>query len=75
MMDKKIKECLKQIFPKKKFKVLKKLGLGSFKEWDSLAHLNFMLIIEKKFKIKFTMNQMYEVKKITEIKKIINSKK
>ena len=46
-MDKKIKECLSEIFPKKKIRDINKLQLGSYKEWDSLAHLNILLLIEK----------------------------
>lgn len=75
MVDKKIKECLSEIFPKKKIRDIDKLELGSYKEWDSLAHLNILLLIEKKFQFKFTMDQMYELRKINEIKKVLKSKK
>tara|TARA_B100000787_G_scaffold165753_1_gene150066 strand:+ start:3552 stop:3779 length:228 start_codon:yes stop_codon:yes gene_type:complete len=75
MIKKKLEDCIKKIFPKKKIKSFDNLKFGSFKEWDSLAHLNLLLIIEGKFQIKFTMKQMYEIKKISDIEKIIKSKK
>ena len=76
MNEKMLFKCIQEIFPKKKIKEnILNLKIGSFKEWDSLAHLNLLLAIEKKFKFKFTMEQMYEVKSIREIKNIIKSQK
>ena len=74
-MNEKIKDCLIETFPKKIIKDINKLGIGSFKEWDSLAHLNILLLVEKKFKVKFTIEQMYEIKKIADLKKVLKSKK
>lgn len=75
MIEKKIKDCLSKIFPSRKFNNISNLKIGSFKDWDSLAHLNLLLNIEKKFQFKFTMNQMYETKSIKEIIRIIKKKK
>ena len=75
MIEKKIKNCLSKIFPHQKINSISKLKLGSFKDWDSLAHLNLLLNIEKKFQFKFTMSQMYKIKSIKEIIKVIKSKK
>ncbi len=75
MNDKRIISALKKVFPKNKFpKNIDNLKIGSFKTWDSLAHLNFLLLIEKEFKIKFSIDEMTNLKKIKDIKNIINSK-
>tara|TARA_Y100000992_G_C20893924_1_gene317703 strand:- start:146 stop:376 length:231 start_codon:yes stop_codon:yes gene_type:complete len=75
MVDKKIINALNKVFPKNKLpKNIDNLKIGSFKTWDSLAHLNFLLIIEKQFKIKFSINEMTTLKKIKDIKKKIQSK-
>ena len=49
--------------------------MGDFPEWDSLGHLNFLLSVEKSFKIKFTMEEMMEIKDFDEIIKSINKRK
>ena len=68
MIEKKIMKCLKLVFKNKKIpKNSKNLKLGSFPEWDSLAHLNFLLTIEKEFKIKFPLKKIYEIRSIKEI--------
>ena len=76
MIEKKFLSCLKEIFKKEKIpKNVNNLELGSLKSWDSLSHLNLLLVIEKKFKIKFTLDQMYELRTIKEIIDVIKDKK
>ena len=49
------------------------LKIGSFKNWD-LSHLNLLLLIEKQFKIKFSINEMTELKTVKDIKLTIQKK-
>lgn len=75
MIEKKIFSCLKTIFDQEKIpKEITNLEYGNFKSWDSLAHLNLLLTIEKKFKIKFSLNEMYELRSVKEIIKVIEKK-
>ena len=75
MKENKLRTCLKEIFPEENIKKdITTLKIVSFKRWDSLNHLNLMLLIEKKFKIKFTIDEMTSIKKISEIKKKLNIK-
>ena len=73
MISKIIKDCLKK-FSKRKIKDIEKLAIGSFKNWDSLAHLNLLMSIEKKLKIKFTIDEMTSLKNINQIIKVIKMK-
>ena len=76
MIEKKILICLKEIFKKEKIpKNVNNLELSSLKSWDSLSHLNLLLVIEKEFKTKFTLDQMYELRTIKEIIDAIKDKK
>ena len=70
-----LKEILKKTFPKAKIPSKKNLKAGDFEEWDSLGHLNFLLTVEKIFKIKFSMEEMIEIKNFDEISRIIKKKK
>ncbi len=62
----------KRIFKRKKF--TKYLKVGDFNEWDSISHLQFLISLEKKFKIKFSVSEMLELKSIKEIIKAIKKK-
>ena len=68
-MEKVIISCFKKVLKIKKIaKDLNKIKMQNFEAWDSLAHINLLLKIEKKFKIKFTMR---EISELTSFKKII----
>jgi|TARA_B110000046_G_C12996042_1_gene400060 acyl carrier protein len=75
MIENKIREALTEIFKKQKIpKNINNLKFGSFKNWDSLNHLNLLLLIEVRLKIKFTMTEMSEIKTIKGLLKIIRNK-
>jgi acyl carrier protein len=44
------------------------LRVGSFPEWTSLAHFNFLLSVEETFQLQFTVDEMSELKSIGEIR-------
>tara|TARA_Y100000996_G_scaffold311368_1_gene247775 strand:- start:209 stop:454 length:246 start_codon:yes stop_codon:yes gene_type:complete len=72
IIEKKIILCLKKVFKNEKLpKNIYKLKIGSFKSWDSLAHVNLLLLIEKEFKVKLPLNNIYKIRTINEIKRII----
>ena len=47
------------------------LQLGDIEEWDSQGHLNLLLSIEDFYKIRFTMDQMTEIKSIKQIIEVL----
>ena len=68
MIKKNLSNCLKEVFRKEKIpKNIESLKFGSFDSWDSLAHLNLLILIEKNFKVKFSVKEMYKIKTIKAI--------
>lgn len=47
------------------------LQLGDIEEWDSQGHLNLLLSIEDFYNIRFTMDQMTEIKSIKQILEVL----
>jgi len=50
------------------------LGVNSFPEWDSLAHFNFMMSLEEAFAVRFSLDEMAELKSIKEIAVALSSR-
>ena len=76
MIKKNLSNCLKEVFKKERIpKNIENLRFGSFDSWDSLAHLNLLILIEKNFKVKFSVKEMYRTKTIKEIIRKINKHK
>ena len=42
--------------------------------WDSLAHVNLVVAIEKKFKIKFALGELQDLKDVGEMVELIEKK-
>jgi len=67
-----------KIILKKKFNITTKITpetiLSELKKWDSLMHLDFIMMLEKKFKKKFQLNEMFKIKKISEFEEILKKK-
>ena len=76
VVEKKLIQTLKKIFKTEKIpKDIKKLKFGSFKSWDSMAHLNFLLQVEKDFKVKFPLKDMFNIRSVMQIITFLQKKK
>lgn len=73
MIKKKLEKIFKKNFKKVKLKKnFEKVTMLNTPGWDSIGHVNFLLNIEKEFKVKFTTNDFF---KLNEISKIIKKLK
>lgn len=72
MIEKKIIKIIQEFIKEKKIK--KNISLNKIKRWDSLNHLNILMEIEKKLKIKFKIDEMSNFKNIGEIINCVKKK-
>ena len=64
----KIKNLLLNTFTKAEVEgSIAKLKIGDIEEWDSQGNLNLLLAIEEEFNIRFSMEEMSELKSIKQI--------
>jgi acyl carrier protein len=69
-----IEKVLSNTFPNTKIdKPTIDLQLGDFDEWDSLGNFNLLLAIEKFYNIRFSVEQMSEIKSIKTLIKNLES--
>jgi|TARA_B110000196_G_scaffold277247_1_gene255685 acyl carrier protein len=52
----------------------KGLEMGSFKEWDSLGNFNLLLAVEEHFEIRFTMDEITNIKSLAQITETLNAR-
>ncbi len=63
-------ELLKSQFPKSNFNAEDNaLQVGSFPEWDSLAHFNFLLLVEESCGVRFSVEEMADLKSLADIRR------
>lgn len=68
-----INDILKENFSFKK-KVNLNTDLSKIKNWDSLKHLDFIMSLEKYFKIKFNLHENYQIILIKNFIRLIKKK-
>ena len=68
-MNDKLVNVFNETFGNPKFEIddFDDLELNSIPEWDSLGNLNFLMNIESNFSIRFSSEQLAELKSIKEI--------
>ena len=74
-MQNKIKQIFCKIVGIKITKVKPNTSPENTKKWDSLAHMNLVMALEKELKIKFTDDEINEMLSFELIEEIINNKK
>tara|TARA_B110000008_G_C16763585_1_gene481633 strand:- start:89 stop:328 length:240 start_codon:yes stop_codon:yes gene_type:complete len=62
-------------FNDKKLKLNENTSSKNIKTWDSLAQVSLIILIEKKFKIKFSVKEVNNLKNIGEMIKLLKKKK
>ncbi len=67
-MTKKLKDIFKKNFKKVKLKKnFDKMTMLNTSGWDSISHVNFLLNIEKEYKVKFNTNDFFKLNDISKI--------
>jgi len=50
------------------------LKMGDIEQWDSLANMNFLMELENKYNIRFSIDEMSQLSSISNITKTISKK-
>jgi acyl carrier protein len=72
--EQKLKEIFNTILNKNKIFDYNKLEINKTKNWDSLKHLNLIILLEEEFSIKITPDDMQELTNYKKILSFLNSK-
>ena len=74
-MENKLKKIFSKILGVKESSIKYKTSPKNQKKWDSLAHMNLVMGLEKEFKIKFTDQEITEMLSFELVLDIIQNKK
>lgn len=66
-----LNEIFRDIFDDESINLTPETNSDDIEDWDSLEHINLVVAIEKKFGIKFSMDEVTGMKNVGEMVKII----
>jgi acyl carrier protein len=66
--NEKLREVIAMAFPNSLIpENIMELEYGAIEEWDSLGNFALLMLVEQKFGLEFTMNELSELKSIKQI--------
>ena len=75
VMNKKIEKIFIDVMGlSEELKNFSDLKMGDIEQWDSLANMNFLMELENKYNIRFSIDEMSQLSSISNITKTISKK-
>lgn len=59
-----LQPIFRDIFDQPNLEVTRESNASTVEDWDSLAHVNLVTAIEKRYKIKFALGELQELKNV-----------
>jgi acyl carrier protein len=69
-----IQEIFRDVFDDPSVMITRTSNAATVEDWDSLAHLNLVSAIEKKYKIRFALGELQELKNVGDMIDLIQKK-
>jgi acyl carrier protein len=59
-----LQEIFRDVFDQDDLVITRESSAATVEDWDSLAHVNLVTAIEKRYKIKFALGELQELKNV-----------
>jgi acyl carrier protein len=69
-----IQEIFRDIFDDTSLVITRDSNASTVEDWDSLAHVNLVTAIEKKYKVRFALGELQELKNVGDMIDLIQKK-
>ncbi len=69
-----LEPIFREVFDDKSITLRRETTADDIEEWDSLTHMNLVVALELKFKVKFALGEMQKLKNVGEMLDLINKK-
>lgn len=70
----KVSDLMADVFDLDDYDVTEATCADDIEEWDSLSHIRFMITLERAFKVKFSNEEISELKNVGELVAVIETK-
>ncbi len=69
-----LNEIFRQVFDDPSIVVNRATTADDIDEWDSLSHINLVIAVESKFRIKFALGELQTLKNVGEMADLVDKK-
>ena len=69
-----VQEVFRAVFDRPDLVITRESNASNVEDWDSLTHINLVMAIEKKYKIKFALGELKELENVGDLLDLIQKK-
>jgi len=69
-----VQEILRSVFDEPDLVITRESNASTVDGWDSLAHISLVVAIERKFKIKFALGELEQLKNVGDLLDLMETK-
>ncbi len=69
-----VQEVFRDVFDREDLTLTRDTDASDVEGWDSLAHVNLVTVIEKRYKIKFALGELEDLKNVGDLLDLIQAK-
>jgi acyl carrier protein len=69
-----VQEIIRSVFDEPDLVITRESNASTVDGWDSLAHINLVAAIERKFKIKFALGELEDLKNVGDLLDLMETK-
>ena len=73
-LDKRLEKVIREVFEIDAGSIDENWTSDDIPDWDSVGHLNLIMEIEKEYRIKFEIEEMFEIEKLGDIHRLLQKK-
>ena len=67
-------DIFRKVFEDNSLVITRKTTANDIEEWDSLTHMNLIMVLEKQFKIKFSLSEIENLSSVGDLVDLIDRK-
>jgi len=67
-------DIFRKVFEDNSLVITRKTTASDIEEWDSLTHMNLIMVLEKQFKIKFSLSEIENLSSVGDLVDLIDRK-
>lgn len=69
-----VQEVFRQVFDQPDLVITRESNASTVEDWDSLTHINLVMAIERKYKIKFALGELKELENVGDLLDLMRAK-
>ncbi len=69
-----VQDIFRDVFDQPDLVITRESSASNVDDWDSLAHINLVTAIEKRYKIKFALGELQELKNVGDMLDLMRTK-